>query len=299
MRPTTWSTRGGMSCSSRARCCSPRAPPGGTSSRRAGPRCRSPSRLAGRLGQRRGRRGVPRRSVGAAVGRGFHAAGDQAVLRGSARVMARPSRPARGRLLRGDPHARRRPGYRRFTRFGLHQRNGLAFAAVPLDRIDVRERAEVRLAAEVEDWANRFSGTDASHGRRRGGAQISAKRTWNMPATAARAGSRPCSPRSPRWSRPSAAAAGPGTAAGALRPACGQIPRRARQRRVPGAAGRCRARLVPDSPRHRTAQLPARTMRQLLLPVDPGTEHSRTAWRDAPLIPGFGARPLPDVLAAC
>ncbi len=53
-------------------------------------------------------------------------------------------------------------GVNAFTRFGLQRRNGLAFAAVPLDRIDVRERASVRLVAEVEDWASRFSGTDSS-----------------------------------------------------------------------------------------------------------------------------------------
>ena len=53
-------------------------------------------------------------------------------------------------------------GIDRFTRFGLHQRNGQSHIAVPLDRIDVCERAEVRLAAGVEDWANRFSGTDVS-----------------------------------------------------------------------------------------------------------------------------------------
>ena len=52
-------------------------------------------------------------------------------------------------------------GIDRFTRYGLHQRNGQSHTAVPLDRIDVREHTEVRLAAEVEDWANRF-GTDAS-----------------------------------------------------------------------------------------------------------------------------------------
>src|SRR6266487_1650882 len=53
-------------------------------------------------------------------------------------------------------------GVKAFTRFGLQRRNGLAFAAVPLDRIDVRECASVRLVAEVEDWANRFSGNDSS-----------------------------------------------------------------------------------------------------------------------------------------
>ena len=54
------------------------------------------------------------------------------------------------------------PRHREFTRYGLQRRNGLAFAAVPLDRIAVREKAEVRLAAGVEDWVSRFSGGDKS-----------------------------------------------------------------------------------------------------------------------------------------
>ena len=47
------------------------------------------------------------------------------------------------------------------------------------------------------------------------------------------------------------------------------------------------------------SQLSARTMRQLLLPVDPGDQRAQPngRWRDAPLVPGFGARPLPEVLA--
>ena len=53
-------------------------------------------------------------------------------------------------------------GIGEFTRYALQRRNGLAFAAVPLARVDVREHPEVRLAAAVEDWASRFSGSDTS-----------------------------------------------------------------------------------------------------------------------------------------
>ena len=53
-------------------------------------------------------------------------------------------------------------GISEFTRYGLQRRNGLAFAAVPLARVEVRRTPEVRLAAEVEDWASRFSGSDTS-----------------------------------------------------------------------------------------------------------------------------------------
>jgi len=39
-------------------------------------------------------------------------------------------------------------------------------------------------------------------------------------------------------------------------------------------------------------------MRQLLLPVDPGeAPYARARWRDSPVVPGFGLRPLQDVLA--
>jgi CRISPR-associated protein Csx17 len=38
-------------------------------------------------------------------------------------------------------------------------------------------------------------------------------------------------------------------------------------------------------------------MRQILLPVDPADAGSKPRWRDAPIVPGFGARPLADILA--
>ncbi|MGH3287709.1 MAG: hypothetical protein ACRDPD_23930, partial [Streptosporangiaceae bacterium] len=53
-----------------------------------------------------------------------------------------------------------------------------------------------------------------------------------------------------------------------------------------------------------TATVPDRTMRQILLPVDPpgpsgppGGASSGGRWRDAPLVAGYGIRPLPQVLA--
>ena len=122
------------------------------------------SGFPGRIGQRRGGRGIARRGLDAGVDAGIHAGGDPADVRRGAASSWR-GRPARRavRLLRGDPHPRRRPGASiEFTRYGLQRRNGLAFAAVPLARVDVREHAEVRLAAEVEDWAGRFGGSDAS-----------------------------------------------------------------------------------------------------------------------------------------
>jgi CRISPR-associated protein Csx17 len=185
-----------------------------------------------------------------------------------------------------------------FTRYGVQRRNGLAFAAVPLDRIDVRERAEVRLAAEVEDWANRFSGTGtpAAVGEAARGFQ-------KAHLEYARDGE-------------------PGRLAvmlAALTSLEQAVGRSGRARdsapvRYAPPAGRFLAELAEDeSPELRVAaglascqtltgagpsQLPARSMRQLLLPVDPGTRSQPNGqWRDSAVIPGFGARPLLEVLA--
>ena len=44
--------------------------------------------------------------------------------------------------------------------------------------------------------------------------------------------------------------------------------------------------------------MPVRSMRHILLPVDPGGPGQRAGrWRSASLVPGFGLRPLPQVLA--
>jgi hypothetical protein len=47
--------------------------------------------------------------------------------------------------------------------------------------------------------------------------------------------------------------------------------------------------------------VPSRTMRQVLLPIDPRVPGDKSQpngrWRDAPLVPGFASRPLPQVLA--
>lgn len=55
-------------------------------------------------------------------------------------------------------------GIDEFVRYGLQQRNGLAFVAVPLDRVRIREdiAPAVRLVARVEDWASRARSAGAS-----------------------------------------------------------------------------------------------------------------------------------------
>jgi CRISPR-associated protein Csx17 len=189
-------------------------------------------------------------------------------------------------------------GVNAFTRFGLQRRNGLAFAAVPLDRIDVREHAEVRLAAEVEEWANRFSGNDTS-----AAVAEAARRFQKAHLEYARGG-------------------GPGklavmlAALTSLEQAVGRSGRSRENARVRYAlpAGRFLEVLAEEeSPELRVAvglascrtlsgadpsQVPSRSMRQLLLPVNPGDRSQPNGqWRDSPVIPGFGSRPLPDVLA--
>jgi CRISPR-associated protein Csx17 len=190
-------------------------------------------------------------------------------------------------------------GIDRFTRFGLYQRNGQSHTAVLLDRIDVRERAEVRLAAEVEDWANRFGGTDTSAAVRE-----AARRFSKAHLEYARDGG------PGRLAAMLAAVTSLEQAAGRSGRARDSVPVR-----YAPPAGRFLDELAKDeSPELRVAaglascqtlagtgpsELPVRAMRQLLLPVDPRSKsHPNGQWRDSPLIPGFGARSLTDVLAS-
>ena len=91
-----------------------RARRGGTSTRPAGPRCRSPVRFSPD-GSASGAAGEESRGeVWAPVWRrAVHAGGDPAAVRRGPGILARPARPAGGRLLRRDPDARRRAGHRR------------------------------------------------------------------------------------------------------------------------------------------------------------------------------------------
>jgi CRISPR-associated protein Csx17 len=181
-------------------------------------------------------------------------------------------------------------GVTAFTRYGMHRRNGLSFAAVPLDHVDVREQAEVRLAAKVEDWANRFSGADASAAVgtaarafqqahltyvRDGGAQrlvVMLAALTTLEQAVGRSG-RARENVHPRYVPP----AGEFLAALAGGLDCAEL-------RVAVGLASCQAGL--------------RSMRQLLLPIDPGSKAvSNGQWRDAPVIAGFGARPLANVLA--
>lgn len=181
-------------------------------------------------------------------------------------------------------------GIDEFARYGLQRRNGLAFAAVPLDRIQVREQPSVRLAADVEDWAARIGSSDTSISvsealrcfrarhlefARDGGpwplARMLAALT-NLEMAVGRSGrARDAAP--VRYAPP----------AGKFLRVLASIG--SPELRVAVGLASCAARAA------RPEEGQARSMRQILLPVDQRT------WRDTPLVPGFGARPLHDVLA--
>ncbi|HMH94057.1 MAG TPA: type I-U CRISPR-associated protein Csx17 [Streptosporangiaceae bacterium] len=188
-------------------------------------------------------------------------------------------------------------GIDEFVRYGLQQRNGLAFVAVPLDRVPVESRPQVRLAARIEDWvspirraeASRALGTalrqfDAAHLRFARDCGVMALRDLLAALTS-------------------------------LEMAVGRSGRAREQFRVrtPPAAGDFLAFLAGEQ---EPAELrlavgiascatcpgkngsPGRSMRQILLPLDPADPaHRYGRWRDTALVPGFGLRPLRPVLA--
>ena len=192
-------------------------------------------------------------------------------------------------------------GIDEFTRFGLQRRNGLAYAAVPLDTVIVRERAEVRLAADVEEWASRFSGNDTS------AAIGEAARCFEAAhlAYARDGGAMPLA-----WML----AALTGLEIAVCRNARSR--QMVRVRRLPSGREFLDILATEECPELRVAvglascatlpgpgqaYVPSRSMRQILLPIDPPAPGDRSQpngrWRDAAIVPGFGTRPLPSVLA--
>ena len=187
-------------------------------------------------------------------------------------------------------------GIDEFTRYGLMRRNGLAFTAVPLDRVVVGERPAVRLSAKIEDWVARV-GAEAST------AVAEAHRGFQRAHLEfARDGS-PVT-----LMAMLAALTTLEMAVGRSGRAKDAVP----VRHAPRAdEGFLEVLAEIDAPELRIAvgvascatwpakgEGPARTMRQLLLAVDPASGvGTQPRWRDAPLVPGFGARPLPEVLA--
>ncbi len=174
-------------------------------------------------------------------------------------------------------------GVNEFVRYGLQQRNGLAFVAVPLDRVQVVDQPDVRLAARIEDWvswiprgkASRAMGAalrqfDAAHLRyaRDGGALPLRDLLAAMTSLEQTVG------RSERARDHIPVRKAPG-AAEFLRVLADE---QCAELRIAVGLASCATRLGH-------ARLSSRTMRQILLPLDPGDPTDRAhrdgRWRDA------------------
>lgn len=189
-------------------------------------------------------------------------------------------------------------GVSEFVRYGLQQRNGLAFVAVPLDRVQVVDKPEVRLAASIEDWVSWIPRGEASRTigtalRRFESAHLRYVRNTDAIALrdllAALTSLELAVGRSGRLRdqipvrRPPSA----GEFLGAL-----TASQESAELRIAVGVASCIAGHSRSTDR---------TMRQLLLPIDPGDPSDRAhrtgRWRDSPVVPGFGIRPLRQLLA--
>jgi CRISPR-associated protein Csx17 len=195
-------------------------------------------------------------------------------------------------------------GVDEFVRYGLHQRNGLAFAAVPVDRVQVRASPGVGLIGPLEDWPARLRRTDMPGAvrqavRRFDAAHLRYIRDGNPLALrdllAALTGLELAAGRSGR-ARETVTPRRDLLPARKLLPVLAVPDCESPELRVAAGLASCTTLSGAD-----WARQPARTMRQILLPVDPpetpGGARARPRWRDTPLVAGLGLQPLTDVLA--
>jgi CRISPR-associated protein Csx17 len=192
-------------------------------------------------------------------------------------------------------------GIDEFVRYGLQQRNGLAFVAVPLERVEVRSRPEVGLAARIEDWVARVRSPDASSAigsatRRFDSAHLLYARdggslrlrdllaaVTTLEQAVGRSGGRE---RAPVRTTPRAQ----DFLDEFMKKECAEL-------RIAVGIASC-ATVAGTGASRAGASGPARAMRQLLLPVDPPDQsHPHGRWRETPMVPGFGLRPMRQVLA--
>lgn len=185
-------------------------------------------------------------------------------------------------------------GVDRYVRYGLHQRNGLAFVAVPLDHVRVQPRADVRLAAQLEEWparvrraATRSSAVesalrrfDAAHldfarSRRSEGLMSLLERLTKLELAVARSGRL----------REDLPVRRPPKAQAFLDEIVA----------VDGESPELRVAVGLASLASAPGDVPARTLRQLLLPIEP--EGRGLRWRDSSVVTGFPIRPLVSVLS--
>ena len=191
-------------------------------------------------------------------------------------------------------------GVDRFVRYGLQQRNGLAFVAVPVDEVQVHERPEVHLVAQLEDWVSQARGAGTA------AAVSGALRRFDA---AYLAYARDGGPR--RLAMLLAALTALEQAVGRS----GNARDKVNIRRAPPALPFLSELTKDECPELRVAvgiascatrpgTGPARNMRQILLPIDPPDPADRASrayrngrWRESPVVTGFGLRPLRHVLA--
>lgn len=187
-------------------------------------------------------------------------------------------------------------GISQFVRYGIQQRNGLAYVAVPVAAVEVRSKPEVRLAARVEDWAGWIRGADTSSSvgvaiRQFDAAHLAYARDGGHQALA----------------RMLAALTSLEQAVGRS----GRLKERLSVRRPPAAGNFLDVLMAAECAELRLAVgiascttrpgagTAARGMRQILLPIDPAGPAGAAGpprWRDSPLVPGYGLRPLRQVL---
>jgi len=191
-------------------------------------------------------------------------------------------------------------GIERFVRYGLQQRNGLAFVAVPVDEVQVHERPEVRLVAQLEEWVSQA---------RSAGASVAVSGALRRFETAHLAYARDGEPQ--RLALLLATLTGLEQAVGRS----GNAREKVSVRRAPPAQSFLNELAKAESRELRVAVGiascatspavgPARNMRQILLPINPPDptdraqrSHRNGRWRESPVVAGFGLRPLRHVLA--
>jgi CRISPR-associated protein Csx17 len=177
-----------------------------------------------------------------------------------------------------------------FQRYGLHQRNGLAFVAVPVERVMVREKPAVRLVAKFEDWVSWVRRGEATTAvgravRRFDSAHLTFVRSGEtadlVTLLAALTDLEQAAGRSGR-TRENVSVRQPPSARDFLDHFA----------ELDSAEVRVAVGLASTATIAARGGPPARNLRHLLLPLDPDGR-----WRPAPVVPGFGMRTLPQVLA--
>jgi len=183
-------------------------------------------------------------------------------------------------------------GLTAFTRFAIHQRNGQAHVAVPIERVRVTPKPSVRLAGTFDDWVKRAGGGASAAVRQAVRAYEKAQMAFAKEGDARTLGRLLAAvtdvelavARSGRARENMSVLRPPNAGPFLAVLAAEECP----ELRVAVGIASC----ATDS---RRTQGPSRSMRQLLLPVEPARPHQR--WRPAAIVTGFGIRPLTHVLA--